>query len=83
MTELEYKQFALFAYTGALLMGDDIPFVRLLFWPLLLSLFESLEFSIDKIIIFDLLPLSLFIYKIKTLFIFQAEGKGSRLISEI
>lgn len=61
MTELEYKQFALFAYTGALLWVTTFLSFGYFFGNYCCDLFESLEISIDKIIIFIFIAIALFI----------------------
>lgn len=61
MTELEYKQFAAFAYAGALLWVTTFLSFGYFFGNYCCSLFEHVEISIDKIVILFVCTLILYI----------------------
>lgn len=61
MTELEYKKFALFAYSGAFLWVSTFLSFGYYFGSYCCSLFEKIEVSVDKLVFFSIAVIAVYI----------------------
>lgn len=77
MTQLEYNKFALFAYSGAFLWVTTFLSIGYFFGNYCFSLFEDIEISIDKIILFSIAAIILYILyrQFKPYFSFKSKDK--------